>query len=63
MRMRCINNNNNNNNNNNLYSYSRYTYRITIVHNNKIIKKIHNQSVHNAFRKSLDSEQESIITG
>ena len=24
----------NNNNNNNLYSYSRYTYRITIVHNN-----------------------------
>ena len=28
--------NNNNNNNNNLYSYSRYTYRITIVHNNKV---------------------------
>ena len=26
------------NNNNNLYSYSRYTYRITIVHNNKVKK-------------------------
>ena len=28
--------NNNNKKNNNLYSYSRYTYRITIVHNNKV---------------------------
>ena len=28
--------NNNNNNNNNLYSYSGYTYRIIIVHNNKV---------------------------
>ena len=26
----------NNNNNNNLYSYSGYTYRIIIVHNNKV---------------------------
>ena len=29
-------NNNNNNYNNNLYSYSRYTYRITVIHNNKV---------------------------
>ena len=52
----------NNNNNNNLYSYSWYTYRITIVHKQQSIT-ITNQSVHNAFRKSLNSEQASLFTG